>query len=93
MGEIDPSAIDAAIEKMSASRSRTGAMNNSLEHAYNYNKRASQELIGSQSRIEDLDIPKAVSEKQRKKLLEDYQMGMMRKKMNDDSMVLKLFTM
>lgn len=93
MGDIDLSAIDAAIEKISASRSRTGAMTNSLEHAYNYNKRASQELIGSQSRIEDLDIPKAVSEKQRKKLLEDYQMGMMRKKMNDDSMVLKLFTM
>lgn len=85
--------IDAAIEKVSAARSRTGAVTNSLEHAYNSNRGTSENLTASRSRIEDLDIPKAVSEKQKNKLLQDYRMGMMRKKMQADSSVLKLFGM
>ncbi len=48
-------------------------------------------MVSSRSRIEDLDIPKAVSEQKKDKLMEDYRMGMMRKKMQDDSMVLKMF--
>lgn len=90
---FDLSAIDDAIEKVSAARGRTGAFTNSLEHAYNSNRGTSENLTASRSRIEDLDIPKAVSEKQKNKLLQDYRMGMMRKKMQDDSSVLKLFGM
>lgn len=91
MGEIDLSAIDAAIEKVSASRSRTGATTNAMEHAYNYNTRATLELISSRSRIEDLDVPKAISEQKRDKLLQDYRLGMMRKQMDNDSLVIKMF--
>lgn len=90
---FDLSDIDAAIEKVSAARGRTGAITNSLEHAYNSNRVTSENLTASRSRIEDLDIPKAVSERQKNKLLQDYRMGMMRKKMQDDSVVLKLFGM
>lgn len=90
---FDLSAIDAAIGKVSAARGRTGAVTNSLEHAYNSNRVTSENLTASRSRIEDLDIPKAVSEKQKDKLLQDYRMGMMRRKMRDDSSVLKLFGM
>ena len=70
-----------------------GAVTNSLEHAYNSNRETSLNLTASRSRIEDLDIPKAVSEKQKNKLLQDYRMGMMRKKMQDDSSVLRIFGM
>lgn len=88
---FDLSAIDKAIDKVSAARSRTGAVTNSLEHAYNSNRVTSENLTASHSRIEDLDIPKAVSEKQKNKLLQDYRMSMMRKRMQDNSSVLRLF--
>ncbi|MCM1192749.1 MAG: flagellin [Butyrivibrio sp.] len=91
--DFNLSDIDAAIEMVSAARGRTGAVTNSLEHAYNSNRVTSENLTASGSRIEDLDISKAVSEKQKNKLLQDYSMGMMRKKMQDDASVLKLFGM
>ncbi len=83
--------IDAAIDKINSARSKTGAVTNSLEHAYNSNTNTSLNLVGSRSRIEDLDIPKAVSEKEKNRLLQDYRMGMMRRRMQDDASVLKLF--
>lgn len=47
--------------------------------------------MASRSRIEDLDVPKAVSEQKKNKLLQDYRMDMMRRKMQDGSGVLRLF--
>lgn len=91
--DFDLSKIDSAIEKISAARSNTGAVTNSMEHAYNSNRGTSQNLTASRSRIEDLDIPKAVTEKQKKKLLQDYSMGMMRKRMQEKSSMLQLFGM
>ncbi len=64
-----------------------------MEYAYNSNTRTSLETVGARSRIEDLDIPKAVSEQKRNKLLQDYRMMVMRKKMQNDSMVVKMFGM
>ncbi|MCM1128052.1 MAG: flagellin [Lachnospiraceae bacterium] len=92
-GEFDIGVIDSAMEKISASRSRLGASTNALEHAYNYNTGASLNLTASRSRIEDLDMPMAISEQKKNKLLEDYRMGMLRKKMQNDSMVTRLFGM
>ena len=80
-----------AIQSINSSRSKNGAETNSLEHEYNSNTNTSLNLVGSRSRIEDLDIPKAVSEKEKDRLLENYRMGMMRKRMQDDASVLKLF--
>ncbi len=91
MGDFDIKDIEAAMDKVTTARSNNGASTNRLEHAYNYNTSASLEMVSSRSRIEDLDIPKAVSEQKKDKLMEDYRMGMMRKKMQDDSMVLKMF--
>lgn len=90
-GSFDIGKIDSAMEKISASRSSTGAVTNAMEHSYNNNTRMSLELTGARSRIEDLDMPKAISEQKKDKLLQDYQMGMMKKKMTNDSMVLKMF--
>lgn len=90
-GKFNLNDIDAAIDKISSARSRIGATTNSMEHAYNYNTRASLELVGSRSRIEDLDVPKAISEQKKNKLLEDYRMGMMRRQMQEKSSILTLF--
>ena len=88
-GDFDLSAIESAMEKISTARSHTGAVTNSMEHAFNYNTRASLELTGARSRIEDLDIPKAVSEQKKDKLLSDYRMGMLQKKMKNDNVIVK----
>lgn len=83
--------IDDAISRVSAQRSSLGASTNRLEHAYNYNTGASLEQLSSRSRIEDLDMPKAISEKKKEDLLSEYRNLMLKKQMNQDSMVLKLF--
>ena len=62
-----------------------------MEYAYNYNTNTSLNLTASRSRIEDLDIPKAVSEQKKEQLLSDYRMGMLRKKMENDSLIVKMF--
>ena len=83
--------IDAAISKVADQRSNLGASTNRLEHAYNYNTGASLEQLSSRSRIEDLDMPKAISEKKKEDLLSEYRNLMLKKQMNQDSMMLKLF--
>lgn len=90
-GSFDIGDIDRAMEKINTARSNTGASTNAMEHAYNYNKGASEQLLASRSRIEDLDVPKAVSEQKQEKLMQDYRMAMLRRKMNDDSLVVKMF--
>ncbi|MCI8614339.1 flagellin [Parablautia intestinalis] len=91
-GDFDIGAIDAAMEKVSAARSRTGASTNAMYHAYNYSKSASEEMVSSRSRIEDLDMGKAISRQKSEKLMKDYRMSMLRRKMQDDnSLVMRMF--
>lgn len=92
-GNFDMSKVDAAMEKISSARSATGAMTNRMESAYSYNTGASLELTSARSRIEDLDMPKAISEEKKNKLLEDYRIGMQRKNAENDSIVVKMFGM
>lgn len=84
-------AIDDAINRVSSQRGNLGASTNRLEHAYNYNTGASLQQLSARSRIEDLDMPKAISEKKKEDLLSEYRNLMLKKQMNQDSMVLKLF--
>ena len=90
-GSFDLGAVENAMNIVSRARGRMGASVNRLEHTYNYNMQASENLVGSRSRIEDLDMPKAVSEKQKQDLLAQYRNLMLRRKMQDDSMVTRLF--
>ena len=90
-GDFDIKAIDSAMEKISKARSSTGAATNAMEHAYNYNTGASLDLVASRSRIEDVDVPMAISEQKKDKLMQDYRMGMIRKKMQDDMGIMRLF--
>lgn len=92
-GDFDIKAIDSAMEKISKARSSTGAATNAMEHAYNYNTGASLNLVASRSRIEDADIPMAVTEQKKNKLLQDYRMGMVRRQMQEKSGIIRLFGM
>lgn len=90
-GNFDISAVESALEKVTKARSNTGAVTNAMESAYRSNVNSSFELTSSRSRIEDLDMPKAISEQKKDELLQDYKIGMMRKKINDEGLVLKMF--
>lgn len=83
--------IDNAMKIVSSQRSSLGAFTNRLEHTYNYNTAASLEQLGSRSRLEDLDIPKAVSEKQKKDLLFEYQIMMQKKRQEQEGLVTRMF--
>lgn len=84
-------AIDNAMNIVASQRANLGASTNRLEHTYNYNMSASLEQLGSRSRLEDLDIPKAVSEKQKRELLFEYQIMMQKKKQEQDGLVTRMF--
>lgn len=84
-------AIDNAMKMVSSQRSSLGASTNRLEHTYNYNTSAALEQLGSRSRLEDLDIGKAVSEKQKKDLLFEYSIMMQKKKEEQDGLVTRIF--
>lgn len=90
-GNFSLDSIDAAMEKVSNARSNLGASTNRLEHTYNYNTSASLEQLSSRSRLEDLDMPMAISEKKKEELLNEYRTLMLRKSMDQDSNVLRLF--
>lgn len=84
-------AIDNAMKMVSEQRSSIGAATNRLEHTYNYNMSAYEEQLGARSRIEDLDMPKAISEKKKEELLSQYRNLMLRRNMDQKANVLRLF--
>ncbi len=62
-GKFDISSIDNALKKVSSLRGSMGAQTNALEHAYNSGTNYILNSTSAKSRLEDLDIPKAISEK------------------------------
>lgn len=89
-GNFDMSRVDKAIDQVSSMRSSMGASANALEGAYNYNMNASENLAGATSRIEDLDMPKAISDQKKEEVLEEYKNMMLRSQMEEESLVTKL---
>lgn len=89
-GNFDMSRVDKAIDQVSSMRSSMGASANALEGAYNYNMNASENLAGATSRIEDLDMPKAISDQKKEEVLEEYKNMMLRNQMEEESLVTKL---
>ena len=90
-GNFNLDAIDKAMSKVASQRSGIGASTNRLEYAYNYNTSASLEQLSSRSRLEDLDMPKAISEKKKEELLSQYKNLMLRRQMDQESLVTRLF--
>lgn len=89
-GDFDLSAIDDALDKVSSARSDMGATYNRLDHTMNYNSYASLNTTASRSRIEDLDIPKAVSDMKKNSLLEQYRLMMQKKQEEQNNMVVNM---
>lgn len=91
-GNFDLDVIDKALDMVSSARSSLGATSNRLDYILEYNGYASFNTTASQSRIEDLDYPQAVSEMKKKQALSMYSLMMQRKKLeNENGRVLQLF--
>ena len=83
-GNFDIADIDKALETVSAARSSAGAQSNALEYAYNYNTNASLNMTAAKSRLEDLDMPQAISEQKKQETLQEYALFMQRKKQEEE---------
>ena len=92
-GNFDLSVIDDALSKVSEARSSLGANSNVLDHTIQYNSYASYNLSASKSRIQDLDYGKAVTEQKKLQVLQQYQLIMEKKRMeNQFGRIIRLFT-
>ena len=91
-GSFDINRITTAMDRVNEARSAGGAASTAMDYAIDYNKYASQNTTAAQSRIEDLDVPKAISEQKKNEVLDEYQMMMQKQKMETESnSVLGLF--
>lgn len=82
-GNFDIQTIDNAIQSISQTRSSIGAQYNSLDHAIGYNTNTSYNLTRAMSQMSDTDIEKAVSEQDKKQLLQTMRF-MMQKKQEEE---------
>jgi len=89
MGDFDLKQIEDAIAKVSSMRSKVGAQTNALESAYNYATNSSLNTTASQSRIEDLDYPEAISDMKKQQTLQQYSMSMQKKRMENETNLMK----
>ena len=81
--EFDLNRITDAISKVSEARSSMGAQTNALESAIRYNDYAAENTLSSRSRLEDLDMAKAISDQKKNETLSQYQMMMQRMNQNN----------
>ncbi len=83
-GDFDLKDIDKALEKVSSMRSDAGAKQNSLEHLYNINQTTAYNVTASQSRLEDLDVEKAVGNLDKQRLLDTISVMMQKKREEEE---------
>lgn len=89
-GNFDIADIDKAIEKVNEARGNLGASYNALEHATNYSALASENLTAASSRIEDLDVEKAISDMKKQEVLDNYSLFVQRIKMQQEEQQLNV---
>lgn len=82
--DFDLSRITDAISKVSESRSSMGAQTNALESAIRYNDYAAQNTLSARSRIEDLDMAKAISDMKKQETLNQYQIMMQKRREQEE---------
>lgn len=78
-GDFSVGTIDDALSKVSSNRSTIGAQSNSLDYTIAYNSNASINLTSAKSRLEDADLAKLVSEKDKQNILQSYRIIMQKK--------------
>lgn len=76
--------IDDALAMVSEGRSSMGAQSNALDYAYNYSTNARLNVTAGKSRLEDLDLPEAISEQKKKQTLQEYMLFMQKKRQDDE---------
>ncbi len=75
--------VSDAIDKVSGERAYAGAATTGLEYTKNYNAVAAENTLSAESKLADLDIPKAVSDMQKKQLLQSYQILLQKKQQEE----------
>ena len=83
-------AIDNAIQKVSAERSKLGAMQNRLEHTIRNLDNAAENLTAAESRIRDVDMAKEMMEFTKQTILQQAATAMLAQSNNLPSSVLQL---
>ncbi|MGN0350692.1 MAG: flagellin [Roseburia sp.] len=83
-GNFDLQTLDDAIAKVNENRSSMGAQSNTLDYASGYNSNASYNMTGAESRLEDLDYPKAISDVKKEQLLNEYSLMMQKKQQEEE---------
>lgn len=85
--------IDDALSIVNKTRGSIGAQSNALDYAISYSSTAIENLTKAKSTLEDLDMPKAISEQKKEEALHLYQIMMQKKQqeqqMNSISMLFK----
>lgn len=77
--------VDKAISMINDARGGIGAQTNALDYAMNYNLSASYYAVGTQSNIEDLDYPQAVTEQKKQEALQQYSIFMQKKQSQQEA--------
>lgn len=88
---FDLQTLDDALDKVTSARGSMGAQSNAFDYALSYNANASYNLTGSVSRLEDLDIPKAISEKKKQETMQQYSMMMQKKRLEQEEQKMRNF--
>ncbi len=88
---FDISAIDDALKMVNSQRGSIGASSNALDSTVAYNNLASQNLVGSASKKEDLDAAAAVSDMKKNEVLNQYKNFVQNMKMEQERNTLGIF--
>ena len=92
-GNFDIKALDSAMERVNSARSSIGSQTNAMEYAYNYLNGAAEYQTASASRLEDLDMEKAISELKKNQTMQMYNIMMQKKRQEaEEQRTNKLFT-
>lgn len=85
--------IDKALEKVNSNRSSIGAQSNSLDYTIGYNTQTAYNLTAAASKMEDTDMEKAVSELNKRNIMQTYRFIMQKKQQEQERQKLSMFYM
>lgn len=91
-GDFSIKSLDDAIKMVQENRSSIGAQSNSLDYTIGYNTQTSYNLTAAMTRMSDTDIEKAVSERDKQRILETYQIFAQKRQEEEEKNKLKMFT-
>lgn len=91
-GRFSIKTIDDALKKVSENRSNIGAQSNALDYTIGYNTQTSYNLTAALSHKEDTDVEKIVSDRDKQKILQTYQIFAQRRQQEQEKQKVEMFT-